>query len=89
MKILLGLALSVVTTLAFEAPAPKLSEATRARLWRAVADSNAAQLKYAQAQTALKEVQEAIKSECGGSFDLDRNGEPQCLGKKEDKEKEK
>lgn len=82
MKILIGLVLTVVTTVAFEG-APKLSDATRAKLWRAVSDSNTAQLRYMQAQEKLKEVQEAIKVECGGSFDLDKNGEPQCSGDKE------
>ncbi len=88
MKILIGLIIAAGIVTATEAPAPKLSDTTRAKLWRIIADSNSAQLRYTQEQNKLREIQEVIRKECGGSFDLDHNGEPQCTKKPTTEEKE-
>lgn len=68
---------------------PTVSDASKAKFWRAVNDRTQAQAAFERANKAVQETQEAMQKECGGSLTMDATGEPACAPKPEAKTEKK
>jgi len=84
-----GLALATDQPKAEAPKPPQITDAQKARLWRAALESQTAAVRAEKAAKALEAVQEELVKFCGGAtlFVADDKGEPMCAAPKADSPK--